>query len=260
MRRERRPGVDLDAPDALDELVPAADDAGEDVAVAGQVLRRRLDDEVGAELDRPAEVRRGERVVDDVAGAVAMGQLGERGVVGDDDRRVGDRLGVEDARRRGRQGRLDRGEIGHVDELGRDAEPARRRRSSSARVVPYEAAVATIRSPAETSDTSAAWIAAMPDAKAKPASAPSSSATAAAKRPTSGCRSGRRRSPDAGRSGRRRARRRRRRERDGLVDRDRRRALVDARQRGGPPGSPGSRSPVIARMLHRVRRGLPLHG
>ena len=56
-------------------------------------------DEVRAELDRPAEIRRRERVVDDVARAVAVGQLGERGVVGDDDRRVGDRLRVEDAGR-----------------------------------------------------------------------------------------------------------------------------------------------------------------
>jgi hypothetical protein len=35
-----------------------------------------------------------------------------------------------------------------------------------ARVVPYEARVATMRSPAETSETTAAWIAAMPDARA----------------------------------------------------------------------------------------------
>ena len=46
-----------------------------------------------------------------------------------------------------------------------DAEPARGRRSSWARVVPYDAGVATTRSPADSSDTSAAWIAAIPDAK-----------------------------------------------------------------------------------------------
>ena len=46
MRGERGPDVDLDAPDVLDQDVVAADDAGEHVAVAGQVLGRRLDDEI----------------------------------------------------------------------------------------------------------------------------------------------------------------------------------------------------------------------
>ena len=80
-RRAWRPVSTWTLSDRVDQIAPAADDAGEHVAVAGQVLRRRLDDEVGAELERPAEVRRGERVVDDVAGAVAMGQRrrGRRG-------------------------------------------------------------------------------------------------------------------------------------------------------------------------------------
>ena len=65
-RRERGAGVDDDAPDPVDEVTPPDGDAGEDVAVAGDVFRRRLDDEVRAQLDRPAEIRRGERVVDDV--------------------------------------------------------------------------------------------------------------------------------------------------------------------------------------------------
>ena len=46
-------------------------------------------------------------------------------------------------------------------------------------MVPYTARVATTVCPAWTVDTSAAWMAAMPLAKASPASAPSSSAIAA---------------------------------------------------------------------------------
>ena len=77
-RCERRAGIDLDALDRGDPLLRADDDAGEHVAVAAQVLRRRLDDEVRPELERPADVRRGERVVDDDRRPVAVGDLGER--------------------------------------------------------------------------------------------------------------------------------------------------------------------------------------
>ena len=44
--------------------------------------------------------------------------------------------------------------------------------------MPYTACVATIVWPARTTETIAAWMAAIPVAKARPASAPSSSATA----------------------------------------------------------------------------------
>ena len=40
-------------------------EAADHVRVAAEVLRRRVDDDVGAELERPLEVGRGERVVDD---------------------------------------------------------------------------------------------------------------------------------------------------------------------------------------------------
>ncbi len=43
----------------------AIDDAADAVAVAVEELRRAVDDEVGAEVDRPLHVRAGERVVDD---------------------------------------------------------------------------------------------------------------------------------------------------------------------------------------------------
>ena len=169
----------------VDQARRADDDAGHHVAVAGQILRGGLDDEVGPELDRPADVRRGERVVDEVRGAVAMGQVGQGDVIGDDDRRVGDRLRVQDPGRRGGQGRLDRGEIADVDEVDRD--PSRPNTVASwDRVVPYTARVATIRSPADRSVPIAPWIAPIPEAKANPASAPSSSATAEAKATTVG--------------------------------------------------------------------------
>ena len=66
-RAERGAGIDLDALDLGDEVAPAGDDPGDDVAVAAEELGRRLGDEVGAELQRPADVGRRERVVDDVA-------------------------------------------------------------------------------------------------------------------------------------------------------------------------------------------------
>ena len=166
-----RAGVDLDLPDLGDELGAAGDDAGDDVAVAAQELRRRFDDEVRAELERPADVRRGERVVDDVRRAVLVGELGDRRVVGHDGRRVGDGLGVDDVRsarpamRRGHGGRC---------RSCRRSRPGRRTArsvdaaaSASSRRPP---AGATTRSPARSCDARAAWIAPMPDATARPAS------------------------------------------------------------------------------------------
>ena len=109
--------------DLPDEVRAARDDPGDDVAVAGQELGRRLDDQVRAELERAADVRRGERVVDDVGRAVLVGEAGDRCVVGHDGRRVGDRLGVDDAgRRRGDRGRRGR-VVGHVGEVDADPEP-----------------------------------------------------------------------------------------------------------------------------------------
>ena len=77
-----------------------------------------------AELERPADVRAGERVVDDEDRPVSSGELGEGRVVGHEGRRVGDGLRVEQPRRRGVERGIDRVEIGHVDERDVDAEPA----------------------------------------------------------------------------------------------------------------------------------------
>ena len=68
-------------PDALEELAVAR--AGEDersaehVAVAAQVLGRRVQHEVGAERQRPLQGRRGEGPVDQEAGTCGVGGVGE---------------------------------------------------------------------------------------------------------------------------------------------------------------------------------------
>ena len=59
-----------------DGRVVHGDEAADHVRVAAEVLRRRVDDDVGAELERALEVRRGERVVDDYEGAGRVGGLG----------------------------------------------------------------------------------------------------------------------------------------------------------------------------------------
>ena len=75
---DRARGV-LDEPQPLDVVVARGDDdAADAVAVAVQVLRRAVDDEVGAELERPLQVRARERVVDDEPGAVPVRQVGGR--------------------------------------------------------------------------------------------------------------------------------------------------------------------------------------
>jgi hypothetical protein len=56
-----------------------------------------VDDDVGAELDRPEKVRRRERVVDDERDAVALRDRGDGGDVQDPVGGVGDRLGEQGA-------------------------------------------------------------------------------------------------------------------------------------------------------------------
>ena len=131
-RAEGRAGIDLDALDVGDQRPRPGHDPGDHVAVPAEELGRRLGDQVRPELERPADVRRGERVVDDVHRAVAVGQLGEGRVVGEVRRRVGDGLGVQDARRRRRRGP-------RPPRRGRScrrARPGRRSRRSSGAAAP----------------------------------------------------------------------------------------------------------------------------
>ena len=132
-RADRRPGVVLDALHLRDEIPPASHHAGDDVAVPAQELGRRLDDEVRAKLERPADVRRGERVVDDVRRPVLVGDARHRGVVGNYGGRVRDGLGVHDAGRSVGDGRCGRSVVGHVHEIDADAEPRERARQQVAR-------------------------------------------------------------------------------------------------------------------------------
>ena len=125
-RTERGAGVDLDAPDLGDPLRRPGDDAGDHVAVAAQELGGGLDHEVGAERQRTADVGRGERVVDDVRRAVAVGELGQDRMVREVGRRIGDGLRVEDSGRGRGQRRLDRVDIGRVHHVDPDAEAAER--------------------------------------------------------------------------------------------------------------------------------------
>ena len=55
------------------------DHAADAVAVAVQVFRRRVHDDVGAEFERALEVRAHERIIDDEADAAAPGDLGDGG-------------------------------------------------------------------------------------------------------------------------------------------------------------------------------------
>ena len=60
--------------------------------MAADILGQRMHDDVGAEIERPAEIGRGHRVVDDHRHAVAVGDLGETFDVDDVAGRVADRL------------------------------------------------------------------------------------------------------------------------------------------------------------------------
>ena len=97
----------------------AADDGG----VAGQVLGRRMHHDVGALLERPAEVGGRRGVVDDQRHADPPRHLGERRDVGDVAAGVGDRF-AEDRLGVAVDGLLDGGQVLGVDEARRPAEAA----------------------------------------------------------------------------------------------------------------------------------------
>ena len=121
-RPERRAGLDLDALDVGDQRLRPRHHARDEVAVAAQELGRRLDHEIGPELERATDIRARERVVDDVRRPVAVGQVRERAVVADERGRVRDGLRVQDPGRSRGERRADGVEIGHVDEVDVDPE------------------------------------------------------------------------------------------------------------------------------------------
>ena len=66
----------LEEPDPLGELgIVRGREPADDVGVAAEVLRGRVHHDVGAELERALQVRRGERVVDDDARAACVREL-----------------------------------------------------------------------------------------------------------------------------------------------------------------------------------------
>ena len=87
------PGRVLHELQPLDVLVAGGDDdAADAVAVAVEVFRGAVHDQVGAELDRPLQARARERVVDDEPGAVPMREIGCRRQVRDPHDRVARRF------------------------------------------------------------------------------------------------------------------------------------------------------------------------
>ena len=101
--------------------------------MAGEVLGRRVDHEVGAELERALQQRRREGRVDGEPGAALVGCGGERREVGDPDQRVVRRFGPDQV---GVADRLDRRlGVGLVDV--RDLERAIASRSASSVRTPW---------------------------------------------------------------------------------------------------------------------------
>ena len=90
-RRVRREDAARAATERFDEphqFVSSAHDAREDVRVAAVMLRRRMHDEVGAELQRPLDRRRRKRAVDERERSVAAAQIGREREVDEAQRRV----------------------------------------------------------------------------------------------------------------------------------------------------------------------------
>ena len=156
----------------------AGDDAGDQVAVAAEELRRRLDDEVGARA-RAAGRRTGEANVLSTTYVAPWrwARSASAAWSATNGRRVGDRLRVEDpgrARPRAAASTASRSVMSTKSTV--DAEAAERVEQQRPRRPVRPPRGATTRSPAASSDASAAWIAPIPDARATPASPPASSA------------------------------------------------------------------------------------
>ena len=111
------------------------------------------------------------------------GQTPERRQIGDRHGRVRDRLQVQE-RRPGQRGPHGLEVVG-IDEVGPHPEPRQHLREQVERAA-VELEPATIRSPERTMEVTTVWMAAMPLAKPKAASVPSSPAICASKASTVG--------------------------------------------------------------------------
>ena len=90
------------------------DGAAKRVAMAAEKLRQRMHDDIGAILDRPHQIGRGERVIDDQRHAGFLGDRGDGGDVSNNAAGIGDRLDEDrlDLRRQRGAERLRVGRIG----------------------------------------------------------------------------------------------------------------------------------------------------
>lgn len=135
-RRQRRAGEVAQAlqADRVDVLLAADHRAGEQVAVAAQVLGGRVQHDVGAVLQRPLQHRRGEGVVDDGQEALAARDGRDGGNVDQPQVGVGRRLEIDRAGL-GADGGGHRFRAREVGEHGVDAQarqPLREQREGSA--------------------------------------------------------------------------------------------------------------------------------
>ena len=84
--------------DVVDIFLRACDEAGNDVTMAVEVFRSRMDDDVGTEGQGLLDVGRAERVIDDDLDiATGMGNLADAFNIGNLQRRVGRRFQIDDA-------------------------------------------------------------------------------------------------------------------------------------------------------------------
>ena len=126
----RRLGHLRKAPVVPRELPRFDEDAAHRRAVSAEILGHGMDDDVGAVLERPAQVGRRERVVDDQRNARVVRDLRDRGEIRDVELRIADRLDVH--------------RLGVVADRGREirrivAVDERRRRCRTARTSPRAA-------------------------------------------------------------------------------------------------------------------------
>ena len=112
-RIRRRPHEQRELIDLFDQFRPRRDAAQQDVRMAGQEFRKRIDNDIRAPFQRTDGQRRTERVVDDEQRAGLLRDLNEFGQIHQVDRGVRADLGV-DHLRVGSDRRADRVQIGHV--------------------------------------------------------------------------------------------------------------------------------------------------
>ena len=102
------------------EVAGVDEQAADTVAVPAEILGERVHDDVGAVVERPAQVGRGDRVVDDQRDAVPVGDIGQRRDIGDVAQWIADRLAVDRPRVRVDQ-LLEGGRVPVVREARADA-------------------------------------------------------------------------------------------------------------------------------------------